>query len=75
MLQLPKEFEERIRGQFAGEYSPLLESYREAPTTAFRLNRGKWDAEYRDPVSWNSDAFYVTAERRFSADPLWHAGA
>ena len=84
MIQLPAEFEERMKQLLGGEYCRFAESYEKERAQGLRMNRLKGEREdflrqFADfglrPVPWAADGFYYDGEARPGKSPYHEAGA
>ena len=84
MIQLPAEFEERMKQLLGGEYCRFAESYEKERAQGLRMNRLKGEREdflrqFADfglrPVPWAADGFYYDGETRPGKSPYHEAGA
>ena len=84
MIQLPAEFEERMKQLLGGEYCRFAESYEKERAQGLRMNRLKGERDdflrqFADfglrPIPWAADGFYYDGEARPGKSPYHEAGA
>jgi 16S rRNA C967 or C1407 C5-methylase (RsmB/RsmF family)/NOL1/NOP2/fmu family ribosome biogenesis protein len=77
MLDLPKEFVERMEAQLGGEAEAFFASLDTPSPTSIRLHhlKGKSSFAYEASVPWCSNGRYLSTRPAFHLDPHWHAGA
>ena len=82
-MQLPTLFEERMRRLLGADFERFIQSYDTPLRRGVRANGLKTDAErllsvFAAPLErspFAADSFYLDAEHKAGADPLFHAGA
>ena len=82
MIDLPQKFLDEIRLLLGDEYDDFLKSYDKPMNYGLRVNTLKispenylkLSGENLRPVPWNELGFYYDGSRRFTKNPLYHAG-
>jgi 16S rRNA C967 or C1407 C5-methylase (RsmB/RsmF family)/NOL1/NOP2/fmu family ribosome biogenesis protein len=82
MMQLPEAFITRTRQLIGDEWPAFEHALNEDCPTSARLNPRKMgdtpcetgDLIFEEPVSWASNAYYLSSRPSFTLDPLFHAG-
>jgi len=77
MVDLPREFVERIKAQLGEEAEAFFASLDTPSPTSIRLHhlKGKSSFAYEASVPWCSNGYYLATRPAFHLDPHWHAGA
>ena len=77
MVDLPREFVERMKAQLGEEADAFFASLDTPSPTSIRLHhlKGKSSFTYEASVPWCSNGYYLTTRPAFHLDPHWHAGA
>ncbi len=77
MLNLPREFVERMKIQLGVEAEAFFTSLDTPSSTSIRLHhlKGKSSFAYESNVPWCSSGYYLATRPAFHLDPHWHAGA
>ena len=77
----PPAFSRRMKALLGQGWDDFLLAHEQAAPVSIRINPLKWQAAFakelpvEGPVPWCKEGFYLKERPRFSADPLWHAGA
>src|SRR5688572_4156945 len=77
MIELPKEFVQRMREQLGDEAEEFFAALSQPAQTSIRLHhlKGRTSFAGLERVPWCEEGYYLENRPYFHLDPHWHAGA
>ena len=79
MITLPETFKERMQQMLGRDYPAFLQSFENPFRNGIRCNPLKNISDILTadlkPVPWNPNGYYIDDKKKYSSNPLYHAGA